>query len=452
KRTFLKLAGASAAAAGLGAICFKEEIDDALRGLFADNIDFLTKEEDLAPGRDLFSSETPEMDRIQPGELPVQAGGASERLALVRHFPRLDYSRKNRAKVRIINIHHEDYPRLAKEFGEPAPGLQGLVPLKKDADRYMIPWVSLFPKLTPIRALENGLGKHLSTGPVFIKDEGSDHLALFGNKARKYEFAFPSLMRGGAKKIITFGSLGSNHCVYTSLTAACADLNPPPGSTRPRVIVNLYPQRFHPSIIKKLKVLIALGARIRFFENDATVAMNILVNRLRERCSPNDNLAYYEPGGSNPLTTLAHVNALFELNEQIEGGAAPLKEPPDYIFIPLGSGGTAMGLVLGCFLLGWKTKVVGTTSQDKSTWKRTVVNGSPWEPFLVQNALRLLEKTISLLHFFEIPGLVRDRLEAGSVMADNFLYDNNAWKPAYGLPSERTKALMADARTRSGVT
>ncbi len=451
KRMFLKLLVSSAATAGLAAVCFRDNMDGLFSELFANHIDFLTTEEDLAARPGVFSPKIPDVDCIQPGELPVLAGQASQRLAITRCFPQLDYSRQNSAKVQIINIHHEDFPRCTKAMGDRASMHNALFPLNADPGRFIIPWVPLFPKSTPVYKLEKGLGNLASAGAIYIKDEGSGNLALFGNKARKYEFALPFCLQSRANKIVTFGSLGSNHGIYLSLAAACTHLGARFGREDPQVLVNLYPQRYNPSVLKKLRYLLALGARIRFLDSDLETAMHILANRLREHCSPSDNLAYYEPGGSNPLTTLAHVNAVFELYEQIEQGAVPLKEPPDYIFTPLGSGGTAMGLALGCFLLGWNTIVVGTTSQDKSIWKRAAVNGRPCRPFLVQNAARLLSKTIELLRLFDISGPAWRRLEAESVWANNFAYDNVTWKPAYGIASEKTKALMSAMRVLNGV-
>jgi D-cysteine desulfhydrase len=451
RRKFLGLVGASTAAAGLGGLLFKDAISGIVSEVMENRIDFLTSAEDLATGQAAFSPRLPSKDRIQPGELPVQEGQGAERLAVTRYFPQLDYSRGNTAKVQIINIYHEDFPRLAEAIGN-APAIHSsLFPMMSDPDRFIIPWVPLFPKFTPVYKLEHGWAGSATAGSIYVKDEGSSHLALFGNKARKYEFAFPLCMQSRAKKILTFGSLGSNHCIYTSLAAACTRLGKRFGREEPEVLVNLYPQQYHPSILNKLRYLLALGTRVRFLDSDFQVGMHILANRFREYCSPSDDLAYYEPGGSNALTTLSHINAVFELNEQIQQGAVPFSEPPDYIFVSLGSGGTSVGLALGCHLLGWNTIVVGTTSQDKSVWERTIVNGRPGQPFLVQNAISLLERTIELLRLFDISDTAWSRLEAESVLSKNFMYDNETWKPAYGIPSNKTKALISAMQEQNGV-
>jgi 1-aminocyclopropane-1-carboxylate deaminase/D-cysteine desulfhydrase-like pyridoxal-dependent ACC family enzyme len=451
RREFFWVVGASAAAAGVSGLLFKDALFDHAAKSIENHIDFSTSETDFAVGKTGFSPRLPQEVRVQPGELPTWQGQGTERLAIVRYFPQLDFSRKNPSRVQIINVYDDDFPRIAEKLGNSPSSHKSLFPVASDPNRFVIPWVPLFPKRTPVYKIEHGWAGSAAVESICLKDEGSSHLALFGNKARKYEFAFPMCMQTRAKKILTFGSLGSNHCIYTSLTAASTRLGERFGREEPEILVNLYPQQFQPFILKKLRYLLALGARIRFLDGDLQVGMQILANRFREYCSPSDDLAYYEPGGSNPLTTLSHINAIFELNDQIEQGEAPINKAPDYIFVPLGSGGTSVGLAIGCHLLGWDTVVVGTTSQDKSLWERTVVNGRPGQPFLVSNAIRLLEKTIEMLRSFDIPDAAWSGLSADGVMAKNFLYDNETWKPAYGLPSEKTKALISAMRDLNGV-
>jgi D-cysteine desulfhydrase len=450
RRKFLWL-GTSAAVAGLGGFLFRDALTEKTADLIENRFDFRTSAGDFARGKTGFTPLLPQEVKILPDNLPTRLGQGDDRLAITRYFPQLDYAPGNPAKVQIINVYHEDFPRIAENIGNIPRVHNSLFPIKSDPDRYIIPWAPLFPKMTPVYKLEHGWAGPEVTEKVYIKDEGSSHIALFGNKARKYEFAFPQCLQSRAKKILTFGSLGSNHCIYTSLTAACTRLGDRFGREEPEVLVNLYPQLYHPSILRKLRYLLALGARIRFLDGDFQVGMKILANRFREYFSPVDDLAYYEPGGSNPLTTLSHVNAILELNDQIKQGATPFSEPPDYVFVPLGSGGTAVGLALGCRLLGWDTIVVGTTSQDKSVWERTVVNGRPGKPFLVQNAVGLLERTVELLRFFDIADPAWVRLDAESVLSRNFAYDNVTWKPAYGIPSEKTKTIIAAMRDLNGV-
>ncbi len=451
RRTFLKLSAASTTVAGSSVYFFNDDIHQFLKNSFKNNIDFFSSEEELSESNNFYPLQISDDKTLQAGDIPTYEATPDEILPLVRYFPELHYSSSNRAKVQIINTYHPDFKQLTNAIGNKTSFHNSLFPLKNNTKRFIIPWAPLFKKHTPVYELKNGLTKSLPLDSLYIKDEGSNRYPLFGNKARKYEFAFPLSLQTRAKKIITFGSLASNHCLYSSLTAATSSVGSCFRRPNPKILVNLYPQQFHPHILGKLKLLLSLGTRIRFLENDNEVGVNILANEVREYFSPDDDFSYLDPGGSNPLTTLAHVNAIFELNEQITQNSCALKSPPDLIFAPLGSGGTCMGLVLGCYLLGWKTKIVGTTSQDKAAWKRTLIFGNPSEPFLVQNGTRLLKNTIELMQFFDLPGKIWNQLKVERILEKNFLFDNDTWHPAYGIPSKFTKTVIKEAKQQNNL-
>ncbi len=198
-------------------------------------------------------------------------------------------------------------------------------------------------------------------------------------------------------------------------------------------------------MITKLRLLVASGATLRFLEGDTSVGLSILMERVKPYISEESDEAYVPPGGSSPLTVLGHVEALMELAEEVESGDCSLTAPPDYIFVPLGSGATTVGLVLGCHLLGWPTKVVGTCSQDKGWAARLAVNGDIDTPFLVANALSLLDKA---LEWLDRMGLVPDTRQAcpgRDVLRRGFIYDNVSWHPEYGkvTPENQREATAA---------
>ena len=206
----------------------------------------------------------------------------------------------------------------------------------------------------------------------------------------------------------------------------------------------LYPQEITENVMTKLKLLVASGARLTFLEGDAAVGLSILTEQLKTRNAEGGTEAYVPPGGSSPLTVLAHVEALMELAEQIESGASPLSTPPDYIFVPLGSGATAMGLVLGCHLLGWPTRVVGTCSQDKGRIARLVANGDINTPFLVKNAEALLTKALKWVDVMGLGSGARSSVSSQEILRKNFAYDNETWRPEYG---KATPEIAREAAT-----
>jgi D-cysteine desulfhydrase len=66
-------------------------------------------------------------------------------------------------------------------------------------------------------------------------------------------------------------------------------------------------------------------------------------------------------GGTSALGCLGYVEAALELAEQVHAHELP---EPDSIFVPLGSGGTVAGLLLGLKLAGLRSRVVGVLVTD----------------------------------------------------------------------------------------
>ncbi len=53
---------------------------------------------------------------------------------------------------------------------------------------------------------------------------------------------------------------------------------------------------------------------------------------------------------------MGYINAGFELKEQIDAGLLP---EPDRIYVPLGSMGTTIGLMLGLKIAGVRSRIIG---------------------------------------------------------------------------------------------
>ena len=69
-------------------------------------------------------------------------------------------------------------------------------------------------------------------------------------------------------------------------------------------------------------------------------------------------------GGSSPLGTVGFVAAGFELAAQVASGALP---QPDVVYAALGTGGSAVGLALGCAAAGLGTEVVAVRASSPGT-------------------------------------------------------------------------------------
>ena len=384
------------------------------------------------------------VDPALAAQLPLLLGGPAERPALVRRFPELGYDPDNPALVQIGNVFADHFPDIdpaAPRLGEPG---EALFRIPGSYRRHLIPWVSLFPKPTPLVAAAPELARYAGARGLYVKDEGSDRLALYGNKVRKYEYALANAVQGGARRLVTFGALGSNHCTFVTLAARLgryASARRPGGLD---VALGLYPQTPDAAVVAKLQLMAGLGAQVDFLPEETDVGLAIARQRLRESLGMGGDTLYVEPGGSSTLTVLGHLDAMLELDEQIRAGNSALPAPPDDIFVALGSGATSIGLALGCYLLGWPTRVIATASQDKSPLTRLVVNRSWTQPFAVGHARRLLESSLGLLRALDLERLFGRPLDADRVLAGHYRYDNQSWKPGYGVPSAFTRRVLAD--------
>ena len=363
-------------------------------------------------------------------------GQADTNPALTRRFPWLRYGNNPGGRVQIANA--QDLPTRAQAIGQPgeavfeAGGVQ------------VIPWAPMFERPTHLREANRALKALAGTSQLYIKDEGSESAAIYGNKIRKYEFLLPNLAAAGVRQVVTHGAFGSNHCAHLALAARYGTYRPggEPGGIESEFY--LYPQEMTANAVTKLKLLVASGARLNFLEGDAAVALSITKTRLQARYSSTE--ACVNPGGSSPLAVLGHVEAIMELAEQIESGACSLTSPPDFIFCPLGSGATSIGLALGCFILGWPTKVVGTCSQDKGIVARALVNGDISAPFLIGNAHSLAESGLKWLHRLGLPDGKRQQLTSREILERHFAYDAVTWLPEYGCVTPEIQAEATAAK------
>lgn len=107
RRTFLKISAAAGIASGAGALLFNDRIDRFLQDSLKNTIDFRVLSERINKGENPYTIIPDREQIIHPGDLPVYSGSASDSLALTRYYPQLAYSRKNPAKVQIINIHQQ---------------------------------------------------------------------------------------------------------------------------------------------------------------------------------------------------------------------------------------------------------------------------------------------------------------------------------------------------------
>jgi len=201
---------------------------------------------------------------------------------------------------------------------------------------------------TPLRRLER-LSAELGR-PLFIKRDDLVGPALGGNKTRKLEYLLAEARQLGAKKVVTFGGLQSNHARLTAAAASLLGLEP-----------HLFYFEARPEALTgNLLVNELLGARMHFLplsskrprprSLESTIRLARLLARLR--VGPH----YFIPVGGHTWTgALGYVRAAVEIDEQARG----LGIGNAWLVVAAGSGGTLAGLLAGLRLVGSRLRPLG---------------------------------------------------------------------------------------------
>ncbi len=195
---------------------------------------------------------------------------------------------------------------------------------------------------TPVEEL------HLANGRcrLFVKRDDLSGPLYGGNKVRKLEYLLGDAAQKGARKVMTFGTAGSNHALATGIYARACGM---------QGISMLTPQINAAYVGRNLRMGLRAGIEIHAYPSDRAVHRAVPWVRLRHR--RRDGIAPVEiaGGGSSPLGTIGFVNAGFELRMQIDQGSLP---EPDFIYVALGTMGTAAGLLLGLRAAGVASQLV----------------------------------------------------------------------------------------------
>ncbi|MBT3294117.1 MAG: pyridoxal-phosphate dependent enzyme [Verrucomicrobia bacterium] len=234
-----------------------------------------------------------------------------------------------------------------------------------------LPHVSLADVPTPVEKME-AVGAAIGLAGLYIKRDDLSGELYGGNKVRKLEFLFGKIMGTRAKEVITFGFAGSNHALATAIYARQLGLK---CSSLLMSQVNAHYVR------QNLLASHHYGARLCHYPNLALLSLatggQLLRSWIRHGALPR----LIPAGGSCPLGILGYVNAALELRDQIARNDLP---EPDLIYVPLGSMGTAAGLMIGLKAAGMKTRVLPVRVIEEQM-------ASP------KRMLRLIRQTVALL-------------------------------------------------------
>lgn len=171
---------------------------------------------------------------------------------------------------------------------------------------------------------------------LWCKRDDESHELYGGNKLRKLEVLLARARQLGRSQLLTCGGSGSNHVVATAVHGAGLNM-------RTRAVV--FEQPPSARVLRNLAACRDYGVQLVRCSTMAHLAA-----RLARELAAGDPDAYFIPaGGSSPLGCTGYVRAARELSVQI---AAETVEPPRGIWLPLGSGGTLVGLLVGLALFG----------------------------------------------------------------------------------------------------
>lgn len=202
---------------------------------------------------------------------------------------------------------------------------------------------------------------------IAIKHDNVSSTHYGGNKIRKLEYILQRARERKARRIATFGAVGSNHALATSIIARQHGFE---------CTCFLVPQKRTPNVPRTLNMHRRIGTEIVPFGRTVD-ALPTLRRYLHGRHS------WVIPmGGSSWLGAVGFVNAGLELAQQIASG--PIAAP-GRIYIANGTMGSCVGLSLGLALAELPTELHAV---------RVVDNRFATPP----GFQRLLRKTVMMLH------------------------------------------------------
>jgi D-cysteine desulfhydrase len=204
-----------------------------------------------------------------------------------------------------------------------------------------LPFVPLGELPTPVKPLA-ALASKIGIEDLWVKCDDISSSVYGGNKIRKLEFLLADAMEQGCTSVLTFGGLGSNHALATSINCKQLGLE---------CIAVLTPEPATAAVYRTLRYHQLLGTRLEIARQYAD-ARAIAAKCIEQRGATK---VYEVPfGGSSWVGATGFVNAGLELADQITGQDIP---EPDIIYLGCGTAGSAAGLALGLQLAGLKTKI-----------------------------------------------------------------------------------------------
>jgi len=250
---------------------------------------------------------------------------------------------------------------------------------------------------------------------IVVKHDDQTSPIYGGNKIRKLEYIFQRAKERGAKRVATFGAVGSNHALATAIFAREFGFD---------CTCFLAHQKTTPNIPKTLAVHLELGTEL--------VRYGGSVDRLAlfRRYLQNRDTWVIPLGGSCWLGVAGFVNAGLELAAQIEAGEL---QSPDRIYMPNGTMGSVAGLALGLALANLRPAIHAVRVADNRFVKREILD-------------QLMTKTASLLNRFD------SQIPANLADATNIIWRGEFYAGGYAVVDKATERAVEFAKENMGLT
>ena len=206
-----------------------------------------------------------------------------------------------------------------------------------------IPYTPLANLPTPLDELPR-LAKRLGLSKLLLKRDDLTGLAGGGNKARKLEYIFAEIVRGGYDVVLTAGGIQSNHARMTAAAARKLGLD----------VKLVLGGPDYTDLQGNILLDSLFGAEIRYLvDDDANDRLTEEMERWGAELTAQGRKPYLLPiGGSTGRGALGYVKAIQELSGQFS-------DAPVQIITAIGSCGTFAGTILGCSLYLPQTRVIG---------------------------------------------------------------------------------------------
>ncbi|KAI5382419.1 hypothetical protein KIW84_070011, partial [Lathyrus oleraceus] len=188
---------------------------------------------------------------------------------------------------------------------------------------------------------------------VWLKRDDLSGMQLSGNKVRKLEFLMADAIAQRADSVITVGGIQSNHCRATAVAAKYLNLDPFLILRTSKLLVDQDPTLTGNLLVERL-----IGAQLHLISKEeySQIGSVTLANLLKQKLINQGRNPYVIPvGGSNSLGTWGYIEAIREIEQQLQSGTSNVKF--DDIAVACGSGGTIAGLALGSSLSTLKARV-----------------------------------------------------------------------------------------------